>query len=250
MKYSWQRQIILETIQEHKEHLSAQQIYGYARVRCPHISLGTVYRNLNTLADNDMIGRVGMISGAECFDWDPNSHEHFYCRKCHKIINLDLPEGELTKMRASLVCEKSLQRFSRVLEIGSFLRLSRGEQNSGGAERSSILADAFEAVLAAIYLDGGMEKAREFVLRFTVPEMENPKPKAFKDYKTALQEIVQQNPEEKLNYVLVGESGPDHNKHFVVEVHLNSNVIGKGGGRSKKEAEQQAAREALELMGY
>ena len=125
-----------------------------------------------------------------------------------------LPEGELTKMRASLVCEKSLQRFSRVLEIGSFLRLSRGEQNSGGAERSSILADAFE------------------------------------DYKTALQEIVQQNPEEKLNYVLVGESGPDHNKHFVVEVHLNSNVIGKGGGRSKKEAEQQAAREALELMGY
>jgi len=161
-----------------------------------------------------------------------------------------LPEGELTKMRASLVCEKSLQRFSRTLEIGDFLRLSRGEQNSGGAQRSSILADAFEAVLAAIYLDGGMEKAREFVLRFTVPEMENPKPKAFKDYKTALQEIVQQNPEEKLNYVLVGESGPDHNKHFVVEVHLNSNVIGKGGGKSKKEAEQQAAREALELMGY
>ena len=98
MKYSWQRQIILETIQEHKEHLSAQQIYGYARERCPHISLGTVYRNLNTLADNDMIGRVGMISGAECFDWDPNSHEHFYCRKCHKIINLDLPEGELNAL--------------------------------------------------------------------------------------------------------------------------------------------------------
>lgn len=98
MKYSWQRQIILETIQEHKEHLSAQQIYGYARERCPHISLDTVYRNLNTLADNNMIGRVGMISGAECFDWDPNSHEHFYCRKCHKIINLDLPEGELNAL--------------------------------------------------------------------------------------------------------------------------------------------------------
>lgn len=102
MKYSWQRQIILETIQEHKEHLSAQQIYGYARERCPHISLGTVYRNLNTLADNDMIGRVGMISGAECFDWDPNSHEHFYCRKCHKIINLDLPEGELNSLIKNL----------------------------------------------------------------------------------------------------------------------------------------------------
>ena len=162
----------------------------------------------------------------------------------------DLPEGDLTKIRSSLVCEKALCGYSKQMGVGDYLRLSHGEQNSGGAERSSILADAFEAVLAAIYLDGGMEKAREFVLRFTVPEMENPKPKAFKDYKTALQEIVQQNPEEKLNYVLVGESGPDHNKHFVVEVHLNSNVIGKGGGRSKKEAEQQAAREALELMGY
>mgnify|MGYP000054957418 CR=1 FL=1 len=87
-------------------------------------------------------------------------------------------------------------------------------------------------------------------MRFTSPGNGKSQAKAFKDYKTALQEIVQQNPEEKLNYVLVGESGPDHNKHFVVEVHLNSNVIGKGGGRSKKEAEQQAAREALELMGY
>ncbi len=160
------------------------------------------------------------------------------------------PEGELTKLRAALVCEKSLCRFSRALEVGKYLKLSRGEQHSGGSERSSILADAFEAILAAIYLDGGMECARTFVLRFVVPEIQNPKPKAFKDYKTSLQEIIQQNPEEKLEYVLIGESGPDHNKHFVVEVHLNSNVIGKGGGRSKKEAEQQAAREALELMGY
>lgn len=161
-----------------------------------------------------------------------------------------LPEGDLTKLRASLVCEKTLCRFSQSLELGKYLRLSRGEQNSGGGERPSILADAFEAVIASIYLDGGIEEAREFILRFVLPEIDNPKPKAFKDYKTALQEIIQQNPEEHLEYVLIGESGPDHNKHFVVEVHLNSNVIGKGGGRSKKEAEQQAAREALELMGY
>ena len=113
-----------------------------------------------------------------------------------------------------------------------------------------LLADAFEAIIAAIYLDGGIESARKFVLRYVVPDIENPKPKTFKDYKTCLQEIIQQNPEEHLEYILVGESGPDHNKHFVVEVHLNSNVIGKGGGKSKKEAEQQAAREALELMGY
>ena len=102
MKYSWQRQIILEIIQEEKQHLSAQQIYALARERCPHSGLGTVYRNLNTLAENGMIGRVGMISGAECFDWDPNSHEHLYCRKCHKIINLDLPENELNNLIKSV----------------------------------------------------------------------------------------------------------------------------------------------------
>ena len=156
-----------------------------------------------------------------------------------------MPEGELTKLKASLVCEKALCGFSRELGVGDYLRLSRGEQNSGGRTRSSILADAFEAIIAAIYLDGGMEEARKFILRFTVPLMNAPRPKAFRDYKTVLQEIVQQNPEEHIEYVLVGESGPDHNKHFVMEVHLNHNVIGKGGGHSKKEAEQQAAREAL-----
>lgn len=149
-----------------------------------------------------------------------------------------------------MVCEKSLCRFSKLLDVGKHLLLSRGEIHSGGQERPSILADAFEAILAAIYLDGGIKEARKFVLKFILPDIENPRPKAFKDYKTDLQEIIQQNPEESLEYVLVGESGPDHHKHFVVEVHLNHNVIGKGGGRSKKEAEQQAAREALELMGY
>ena len=163
----------------------------------------------------------------------------------------DLPEGELTKTRAALVCERSLCKFSQELQVGSFLRLSHGEMNSGGRERPSILADAFESTVAAIYRDSGdLEEARKFVLRFIVPMMKTYHSKPFKDYKTTLQEIVQQNPEEHLEYVVTGESGPDHNKHFVVEVHLNSNVIGKGGGKSKKEAEQQAAREALELMGY
>ncbi len=162
----------------------------------------------------------------------------------------NLPEGELSKLRAALVCEKSLCRFSKELDVGSFLKLSKGERNLKGNERPSILADAFEAIIASIYLDGGMENARKFVLRFVEPEIKNPKPRAFKDYKTTLQEIIQRNPEEHLSYVLTGEEGPDHDKHFFVEVHLNNNVIGKGGGRSKKEAEQQAAREALELMGY
>lgn len=161
-----------------------------------------------------------------------------------------LPEGELTKLRASLVCEKSLAGYARSINLGDYLLLSRGERHCNGQDRSSILADAFESVIAAIYLDGGMEQAEKFVLKFVVPDIKSSKPKKFKDYKTELQEIVQKNPEERLEYVLISESGPDHNKHFVFEVHLNSNVIGKGGGRSKKEAEQQAAREALELMGY
>ncbi|MCI2205450.1 MAG: putative dsRNA-binding protein, partial [Oscillospiraceae bacterium] len=132
-----------------------------------------------------------------------------------------------------------------------YLYLSHGEQNSGGRTRSSILADAFESITAAIYLDGGLTPASEFILRFVLPALKTLHQKApFKDYKTKLQEIIQKNPGETLSYLLTGESGPDHDKHFMVEVHLNSNVIGKGGGRSKKEAEQQAAREALELMGY
>lgn len=166
-------------------------------------------------------------------------------RNCPK-----LPEGELSKLRASLVCEKSLCRFAKSLGLGGYLKLSRGERNLHGQERPSILADAFEAVIASIYLDGGMDNAAKFILSYVEPEIKNPRPRAFKDYKTTLQEIIQKNPEEHLEYVLVGEEGPDHDKHFFVEVHLNNNVIGKGGGRSKKEAEQQAAREALELMGY
>lgn len=160
----------------------------------------------------------------------------------------NMPEGELTKLRASLVCEKSLAKFSEKLGVGEFLLLGNGEENSGGRTRPSILADAFEALLAALYLDSDMERAREFVLEFVKGALKEAKP-SFKDYKTMLQEIIQQNREETVRYHLVGEHGPDHDKRFIVEVHLNSNVIGHGEGRSKKEAEQQAAKEALELMG-
>ncbi len=162
----------------------------------------------------------------------------------------EFPEGKLTKLRASLVCEKSLYGYAKQIKLGELIRLSKGEKHSGGDDRPSILSDAFEAVIAAIYLDGGIEPAREFILRFVIPDIKSAKPVKFKDYKTVLQEIIQKNPEERISYVLVKETGPDHDKHFVVEVHLNSNVIGKGGGRSKKEAEQEAARVALELMGY
>ena len=155
-----------------------------------------------------------------------------------------LPEGQLTRKRASLVCEQALFGFAQQIQLGKYLRLGKGEERSGGRQRPSILSDAFEAVIAAIYLDGGLEAARAFILPFVTEG----KP-AGEDYKTRLQEVVQQNPEERLRYVVAGESGPDHDKHFVVEVLLNSNCIGRGEGHSKKIAEQQAARQALELMG-
>ena len=161
----------------------------------------------------------------------------------------NMPEGELTKLRASLVCEKSLCAFSRELELGNYLMLGKGKKKGGGRERDSILADAFEAVLAAIYLDGGMEPARRHVMNFVLRELQHTDDEVFKDYKTALQEIIQRNPEEAVSYILTGESGPDHDKEFTVEVRLNSNVIGRGTGKNKKRAEQMAAKEALMLMG-
>jgi len=166
--------------------------------------------------------------------------EYFYS-------NFNYSEGELTKMRASTVCEKSLCVFAKKIGLGEFLLLGKGEICTGGRERPSILADAFEALIAAIYLDGGVYEAKKFVLRFVKESVSEVK--SFHDYKTKLQEITQKNPEESVEYVHVGESGPDHDKRFEVEVHLNSNIIGRGIGKSKKVAEQEAAREALMLMG-
>ena len=161
--------------------------------------------------------------------------------------NSSLPEGELTRLRAATVCEKALFEFSKEIELFRYIYLGKGEENTARRDRASINSDAFEAVIAAIYLDGGIDEAKKFVLRFVEGHAKTQGD--FKDYKTKLQEVIQKNPEETLEYVLVGESGPDHNKSFEVEVHLNSNVIGRGTGKSKKNAEQEAAREALALMG-
>lgn len=160
----------------------------------------------------------------------------------------DFPEGELTKVRAALVCEKALYSFAKEIDLGEYLLLGKGEMRTGGKNRPSILADAFEALIAAIYLDGGMEQAKKFVLHFIIGAQEQAI-EINTDYKTKLQEIIQKNPEERIEYAVLGETGPDHDKRFIVAVKLNSNVIGKGEGRSKKKAEQLAAKEALRLMG-
>ena len=166
----------------------------------------------------------------------------------HIFHKFHLAEGDLTKIRASLVCEKSLYEFARKIDLGSELLLGHGEEQTGGRERPSVVSDAFEALIAAIYLDGGLEKAAQFVLPFVEEDLGHEEA-PFVDYKTRLQEIIQKNPEERVEYVLVSAQGPDHDKKFVVEVHLNSNVIGSGIGGSKKGAEQAAAQEALSLMG-
>ncbi len=154
------------------------------------------------------------------------------------------PEGELTRLRASLVCESALFQFANEINLGSYLLLGKGEERGGGRTRPSVVSDAFEAVIAALYLDGGIDVARSFILPFIAEGKA-----AEDDYKTRLQEVIQQNPEEKLRYQVEDESGPDHDKHFVVAVYLNSNCMGRGSGHSKKSAEQHAAREALRLMG-
>ena len=161
-------------------------------------------------------------------------------------------EGELTRMRSFLVCEKALYRFAQKISLNDYILLGKGERSGHGSERPSIMADTFEAIIAAIYLDGGLDSATQFVLPFVEEMLKNNKNAMFEDYKTILQEIIQQNPEEHLEYILAKESGPDHNKKFTINVCLNTKnvVLGSGTGKSKKEAEQQAAKKVLELMGY
>ena len=156
----------------------------------------------------------------------------------------DRPEGELTRMRADMVCEKTLAAVANSIHLGDHLLLGHGEEQGGGRSRDSILADAMESVIAACFLDGGMEAAQRFIRRFILVEV--PVNKLHNvDYKTQLQELVQQKRNQVLTYTLVGESGPDHDKKFEVEVSLNGAVVGKGCGSSKKRAEQDAARAAI-----
>ena len=161
----------------------------------------------------------------------------------------DWPEGELTRSRAALVCEKSLHKIALELGLGEYLRLGRGEESGGGRNRPSILADAVEAIIAAVYLDGGMEEASALIRRCLLDAAREERPeKRNQDYKTVLQELIQRHPEQALTYGLLDEQGPDHAKVFTMEVRVEGKRLGQGTGRSKKEAEQAAAKAALELL--
>ena len=159
----------------------------------------------------------------------------------------DLPEGDLTRIRANLVCEGSLVLVAKEWDLGRYLKLGKGENACGGRSRPSILADAVEAVLAAVFLDGGLAHARDIIQRFLLDRMEQVN-RASRDHKTYLQELVQRKSGQVLSYELIGESGPDHNKTFQMQVLLNGQPIGQGTGHSKKEAEQAAANAAIERL--
>ena len=160
-----------------------------------------------------------------------------------------LSEGDLTRLRAGLVCENSLVEAARRLELGGYLKLGKGEDAGGGRTRPSILADAVEALLAAVYLDGGIGQARKLVHALLLDREAEEGAISGRDYKTALQELVQREGGQMLSYRVTGEDGPDHAKRFTVEVDLNGTILGAGEGHSKKEAEQQAARAAIERLG-
>jgi ribonuclease-3 len=157
--------------------------------------------------------------------------------------NKTMPEGQLTRLRASMVCEPALAYCARDIELDKFILLGKGEEATGGRKRDSITSDVMEAVIGAIYLDGGLEDAKRFINRFVLSDLENKI--LFLDSKTLLQEEIQKKNGAVLRYELVGETGPDHDKEFTVEAYLNDKLIGKGVGRNKKSAEQQAAYAAL-----
>lgn len=154
-----------------------------------------------------------------------------------------LPEGDLTKIRASIVCEPTLAYCAGDIRLGEYLLLGKGEEATGGRNRNSVVSDAMEALIGAIYLDGGFTNAKEFIHRFILTDLENKK--LFYDSKTILQEIVQADMEEGISYHLIKEEGPDHNKSFTVEVKIGETVYGTGSGRTKKAAEQEAAYKAI-----
>ena len=160
----------------------------------------------------------------------------------------DMPEGQMTRLRAELVCEQSLVRVAEKLELGRYIRLGRGEEQGGGRQRRSIIADAVEAVIAAVYLDGGYPEASELVHRFILDPMEDGEQIAAADNKTELQELVQRKSGRVLSYEMTGEYGPDHDKTFESAALLNGKVIGRGKGQTKKEAEQEAAGDALRKL--
>lgn len=222
----------MEQIKEFQEKIGYQfQQEGLLRQALTHSSYANEHR-MKKLSDNERLEFLG-DAVLEIVTSDFLYHEH-----------TDVPEGELTRVRASIVCEQTLAFCTRTLNLGDYLFLGKGEDQTGGRKRKSILSDAFEAIIGAIYLDGGFASAKEFIHKFILKDIEHKK--LFYDSKTILQEIVQSDYKGKeIEYVLTGEIGPDHDKKFVVSLVVGDKTLGKGTGRTKKAAEQEAAYRAI-----
>ncbi len=219
--YTFKNKKLIETALTHSSYANELKARGRTDVEC--------YERLEFLGDSVL----SIITSDYLFEE-------------YKILN----EGDLTKIRAASVCEPALFEYSKSIGVGEYLFIGHGEEMGGGRERRSILADVFEAILAAIYLDGGYVSAKSYALPYVAQKIkELTKKGANDDCKTALQQFVQQNRGDILEYVLVDETGPAHDKSFFFEVRLNNNCIGKGSGSTKREAEQQAAKQALILFG-
>ena len=224
----------MEQIKEFQEKIGYQfQQEGLLRQALMHSSYANEHR-MKKLSDNERLEFLG-DAVLEIVTSDFLYHEH-----------TDVPEGELTRVRASIVCEQTLAFCTRALNLGDYLFLGKGEDQTGGRKRKSILSDAFEAIIGAIYLDGGFANAKEFIHRFVLNNVEHMQ--LFYDSKTILQEIVQAHFKEELSYHLVGEEGPDHDKTFQVELQIGEQVYGIGKGRTKKSAEQEAAYKTILML--
>ncbi len=213
------------TFRNQKLLLEALTHSSYANEK--HAEESTSYERLEFLGDSIL----GLVTAEYLYQYKP-----------------PLPEGRMTMLRAELVCEASLYKTAVALKLGDSMRLGRGEEHTGGRTRPSILADMVEAIIAAIYLDSGMGETRRFVLEKILKNAQIGEDHRIADYKTRLQELVQRRSNQQIHYVLVDESGPDHNKRFTFEVFINGQIFGRGSGRTKKEAEQMAACKALESM--
>ena len=203
---------------------------NYLRQALSHSSFANEMR-LSKLANNERLDFLGdAVLELMC-------SEYIFCN------NSEMHEGEMTKLRASIVCEPTLAMCAREINLGKYILLGKGEVSTGGRERDSILSDAFEAVIGAIYLDGGFTSAKEFITRFVLDDIDNKK--LFFDSKTILQEIIQADYKEPLQYKLIGEDGPDHDKIFTVAAIVEGKELSQGSGKTKKAAEQAAAYQAI-----
>ena len=190
--------------------------------------------------------KINKLSNYERLEFLGDAVLEMICSEFLYKENPEMPEGQLTRMRASMVCEPALAYCARDIDLGSYILLGKGEEATGGRRRDSITSDVMEAVIGAIFLDGGTEEAKKYIYRFVLSDLENKI--LFMDSKTLLQEEIQKNNTAQLRYELIGETGPDHDKEFHVKAYLDGKEIGTGVGRTKKAAEQQAAYEALMML--